>query len=328
MSSTCMVIPMPTPSRTCRLLATVAALTLFSAWTASASAAIPWHPDLATARRASEISQRPVLAIFTASWSSATTTLDRTTLASDEAVALIGACFEPVCVDVDANPEATRRLGITRVPTACIINADERLQGRLKLVFLPNYGVSLAEAIIPAADLSEQISTAGTEASGTGNMKFALNGALTIGTWDGATIEMAEAIGESDVFVFGHRADGIEKLRDLGYLPLQIAQHNPALHAVLDAIGRGVFNPGEPTRYKALIDDLIGYDRYFLLADFADYVAAQQRVDALYAQPERWQAAVARNIAGMGSFSADRTIRDYVTRVWSPASLDSGTQHA
>jgi starch phosphorylase len=209
-----------------------------------------------------------------------------------------------------------------------IINADERLQGRLKLVFLPNYGVSLAEAIIPAADLSEQISTAGTEASGTGNMKFALNGALTIGTWDGATIEMAEAIGESDVFVFGHRADGIEKLRDLGYLPLQIAQHNPALHAVLDAIGRGVFNPGEPTRYKALIDDLIGYDRYFLLADFADYVAAQQRVDALYAQPERWQAAVARNIAGMGSFSADRTIRDYVTRVWSPASLDSGTQHA
>jgi starch phosphorylase len=209
-----------------------------------------------------------------------------------------------------------------------IINADERLQGRLKLVFLPNYGVSLAEAIIPAADLSEQISTAGTEASGTGNMKFALNGALTIGTWDGATIEMAEAIGESDVFVFGHRADGIEKLRDLGYLPLQIAQHNPALHAVLDAIGRGVFNPGEPTRYKALIDDLIGYDRFFLLADFADYVAAQQRVDALYAQPERWQAAVARNIAGMGSFSADRTIRDYVTRVWSPASLDSGTQHA
>lgn len=209
-----------------------------------------------------------------------------------------------------------------------VINADERLQGRLKLVFLPNYGVSLAETIIPAADLSEQISTAGTEASGTGNMKFALNGALTIGTWDGATIEMAEAIGESEVFVFGHRADGIEKLRDLGYLPLWIAQQNPVLHAVLDAIGRGTFSPGEPTRYKVLIDDLIGRDRYFLLADFADYVAAQQRVDALYAQPARWQAAVARNIAGMGGFSADRTIRDYVTRVWSAASLDSGTRHA
>jgi YHS domain-containing protein len=137
MSSTCMVIPMPTPSRTCRLLATVAALTLFSAWTASASAAIPWHPDLATARRASEISQRPVLAIFTASWSSATTTLDRTTLASDEAVALIGACFEPVCVDVDANPEATRRLGITKVPTACILNADEQLLTKFELPETP-----------------------------------------------------------------------------------------------------------------------------------------------------------------------------------------------
>ncbi len=209
-----------------------------------------------------------------------------------------------------------------------VINADERLQGRLKLVFLPNYGVSLAETIIPAADLSEQISTAGTEASGTGNMKFALNGALTIGTWDGATIEMAEAIGESDVFVFGHRADGIEKLRDLGYLPLWIAQQNPALHRVLDAIGRGTFSPGEPMRYKALIDDLINRDRYFLLADFADYVATQHRVDALYAHPTRWQAAVARNIAGMGGFSADRTIRDYVTRVWSAASLDSGTRHA
>ncbi|WP_297800932.1 glycogen/starch/alpha-glucan phosphorylase [Arenimonas sp. GDDSR-1] len=209
-----------------------------------------------------------------------------------------------------------------------VINADERLQGRLKLVFLPNYGVSLAESIIPAADLSEQISTAGTEASGTGNMKFALNGALTIGTWDGATIEMAEAIGEADVFVFGHRADGIEKLRDLGYLPLWIAQQNPALHAVLDAIGRGTFSPGEPNRYKALIDDLVGRDRYFLLADFADYVAAQQRVDALYAQPARWQAAVARNIAGMGGFSADRTIREYVARVWSADSLDSGTRHA
>jgi starch phosphorylase len=130
------------------------------------------------------------------------------------------------------------------------------------------------------------------------------------------------------VFVFGHRAEGIEKLRDLGYLPLWIAQQNPALHAVLDAIGRGAFSPGEPTRYKALIDDLISRDRYFLLADFADYVAAQQRVDALYAQPARWQAAVARNIAGMGGFSADRTIRDYVTRVWSAASLDSGTRHA
>jgi YHS domain-containing protein len=154
MSSTCMVIPMPTPSRTCRLLATVAALTLFSAWTASASAAIPWHPDLATARRASEISQRPVLAIFTASWSSATTTLDRTTLASDEAVALIGACFEPVCVDVDANPEATRRLGITKVPTACIINADDQLLTKFELPETPAGFVAAAARAAQEAALA------------------------------------------------------------------------------------------------------------------------------------------------------------------------------
>ena len=137
MSSTCMVIPMPTLSKTCRPLAVLAVLMLSSAWTASASAATPWHPDLATARRASEISQRPVLAIFTASWSTASTTLDRTTLASDEAVALITACFEPVCVDVDTNPEATRRLGITKVPTACIITADDHLLSKFELPETP-----------------------------------------------------------------------------------------------------------------------------------------------------------------------------------------------
>jgi len=159
MSSTCMVIPMPTPSRICRLLATVAALTLFSVWTASASAAIPWHPDLATARRASEISQRPVLAIFTASWSSATTTLDRTTLASDEAVALIGACFEPVCVDVDANPEATRRLGITKVPTACILNADEQLLTKFELPETPAGFVAAAARAAQEAALASATAT-------------------------------------------------------------------------------------------------------------------------------------------------------------------------
>jgi starch phosphorylase len=202
-----------------------------------------------------------------------------------------------------------------------VVNADPRLDDRLKLVFLPNYGVSLAEAIIPAADLSEQISTAGTEASGTGNMKFALNGALTIGTWDGATIEMAEAIGVDDVFVFGHRADDLVKLREVGYHPRWIAQQNPALQAVLDDIGGGLYSPGEPQRYRALVDDLLHVDRYFLLADFAGYCAAQSRVDALHADPARWHAAVARNIAGMGAFSADRTVAEYVARVWSPATL-------
>jgi starch phosphorylase len=201
------------------------------------------------------------------------------------------------------------------------INTDPRLDGRLKLVFLPNYGVSLAETIIPAADLSEQISTAGTEASGTGNMKFALNGALTIGTWDGATIEMAQAIGADDVFVFGHRADGIAGLREVGYHPRWIAEQNPALMAVLEAIAGGSFSPSEPQRYRGLVDDLLQVDRYFLLADFAAYCAAHARVDGLYTQPARWIASTVRNIAGMGGFSADRTVRDYVDRVWSARSL-------
>ena len=202
-----------------------------------------------------------------------------------------------------------------------VINADARLHGKLKLVFMPNYGVSLAECIIPAADLSEQISTAGTEASGTGNMKFALNGALTIGTWDGATIEMAEAIGAEQLFIFGHRSEAVAEMRELGYSPRLIANENTELRAVLDAISTGMFSASEPTRYKALVDDLLNVDRYFLLADFAAYCAAQTRVDALYAKPAEWNAAVVRNIAGMGSFSADRTVQEYVDRVWSSASL-------
>jgi starch phosphorylase len=156
-------------------------------------------------------------------------------------------------------------------------------------------------------------------------MKFALNGALTIGTWDGATIEMAEAMGPENVFLFGHRAEGIENMRELGYLPRWIAQQNPRLGKVLDALAGGEFSPGEPARYKALVESLLQSDRYFLLADFADYLAAQQRVDALYADQRQWQAAVVRNIAGMGRFSTDRTIAEYVARVWSADSLPART---
>ncbi|WP_374673373.1 glycogen/starch/alpha-glucan phosphorylase [Ideonella sp.] len=197
-----------------------------------------------------------------------------------------------------------------------VVNADPRVAGRLQLVFLPNYGVSLAEAILPAADLSEQISTAGTEASGTGNMKFALNGALTIGTWDGANIEMAEAMGVEDMFVFGLRADEVVRTVAAGYRPAEVARAHPPLQRVLDAIAGGQFSPDEPARYRALVDSLLHTDRYLLLADFADYVAAQQRVDALYRQPAAWAGQALRNVAGMGAFSADRTIRDYVERVW------------
>jgi glycogen phosphorylase len=197
-----------------------------------------------------------------------------------------------------------------------VVNAEPRIGGKMKVVFLPNYGVSLAETIIPAADLSEQISTAGTEASGTGNMKFAMNGALTIGTWDGANIEMAQAIGEDDLFVFGLRTERVAELRALGYDPRAIAGGNAQLRAVLDAIGGGAFSPGEPGRYRALVDGLLNADPYLLLADFADYLAAQARVDALYRDPAAWNACALRNIAGMGFFSTDRTVREYAAQVW------------
>jgi starch phosphorylase len=207
-----------------------------------------------------------------------------------------------------------------------VVNSDPRLGGKLKMVFLPNYGVSLAETIVPAANLSEQISTAGTEASGTGNMKFALNGALTIGTWDGANIEMAQHIGESDVFIFGLRTEDIARIRALGYDPRWIVSQNAMLKGVLDAIGNGAFSPSEPKRYRALIDGLLGADPYLLMADFADYAATQSRVDALYRDTAAWNAAAMRNIAGMGFFSADRTVREYADRVWAPPAADAGSR--
>jgi starch phosphorylase len=203
-----------------------------------------------------------------------------------------------------------------------VINNDARVGDRLKLVFLPNYGVSLAETIIPAADLSEQISTAGTEASGTGNMKFALNGALTIGTWDGANIEMAQAFGEEHMFTFGLRTEAVAQLKAQGYDPRQAVAGQPALRAVIDAIARGDFSPEEPQRYQALLEQLLSQDTYLLSADFADYLAAQARVDTLFRDPAAWSRQVLLNIAGMGGFSADRTIAEYVQRVWSVASLD------
>ncbi|HET9820907.1 MAG TPA: glycogen/starch/alpha-glucan phosphorylase [Burkholderiaceae bacterium] len=202
---------------------------------------------------------------------------------------------------------------------ARVVNSDPRVGDRLKLVFLPNYSVSLAEVILPAADLSEQISTAGTEASGTGNMKFALNGALTIGTWDGANIEMAQAMGEEHMFVFGLRADAVAEIKRLGYDPRLYVEENRQLAAVLEAIAGGTFSPGEPERYRGLVEGLLNRDTYMLMADFADYVAAQGRVDALWRDPPAWADRAIRNVAAMGPFSSDRTIREYVQKVWTPA---------
>ncbi len=200
---------------------------------------------------------------------------------------------------------------------ARVVNSDPRVGDKLKLVFLPNYGVSLAEVILPAADLSEQISTAGTEASGTGNMKFALNGALTIGTWDGANIEMAQAIGTENMFVFGLRTEEVAKVRELGYDPRLYVEENKQLKAVIDAIASGEFSSGNVHRYRPLTDGLLNRDSYLLMADFAAYVQAQAQVDALYKTPEKWAQKALLNVASMGSFSADRTIGEYVDRVWS-----------
>jgi starch phosphorylase len=200
---------------------------------------------------------------------------------------------------------------------AQVVNHDARIGDRLKVVFIPNYGVSVAEVVMPGADLSQQISTAGTEASGTGNMKLALNGALTIGTDDGANIEIRQAVGDDNIFIFGHRANEVTALRKQGYQPLRLYESNAALKAVIDAIARDTFTPEEPGRYRDLVDALLwGGDHYLLLADYATYVDTQSKVDALYRQPDAWAARAIANVAAMGVFSSDRTIAQYARDIW------------
>ncbi len=197
------------------------------------------------------------------------------------------------------------------------VNNDPRIGDRLKVVFVPNYGVSVAEIIMPGADLSEQISTAGTEASGTGNMKLALNGALTIGTDDGANIEIRQNVGDDNIFIFGLRTPEVQALRASGYQPMRHYENSAPLKAALDAIAGGQFSPDEPGRYRGLVDSLLwGGDHYLLLADYESYVATQLRVDELFRQPAAWAARAITNVAGMGVFSSDRTIRDYAKQIW------------
>ena len=201
-----------------------------------------------------------------------------------------------------------------------VINNDARIGDKLKVVFIPNYGVSVAEVIMPGADLSEQISTAGTEASGTGNMKLALNGALTIGTDDGANIEIRQNVGDDNIFIFGKLAHEVAAIRAAGYQPMRIYEADAQLKAVLDSIAAGAFSADEPARYRPLIDSLLwGGDHYLLLADYRAYVDAQARVDALYRQPDAWARMAIANVAGMGPFSADRTIREYAKQIWQVA---------
>jgi starch phosphorylase len=198
-----------------------------------------------------------------------------------------------------------------------VVNIDARLAGRLKVVFVPDYRVSLAERIIPAADLSEQISTAGTEASGTGNMKLAMNGALTIGTLDGANIEILERVGEQNMYVFGLRTHEVRALQADGYNPWDHYHRSTACRRVMDSLAGNRFCAREPGLFRPLHDAILyGGDRYFHLADLEAFIAAQERVSGDYRLPPHWNEMAIRNVAGVGWFSSDRTVREYARDIW------------
>jgi starch phosphorylase len=200
---------------------------------------------------------------------------------------------------------------------ASTIQRDPLMQGRLSVVFVPNYNVSRAMELIPAVDLSEQISTAGTEASGTSNMKMTLNGALTIGTLDGANIEIRDRVGADNFFIFGHTAQQLTELRAAHYNPWDYYHANPELAHAIDLISSGHFSPDEPHRFQPLIDSLLlGGDPYALLADYADYIAAQDAVDQLYQDRDTWARKAIINVARSGYFSSDRSIGEYADKIW------------
>lgn len=199
---------------------------------------------------------------------------------------------------------------------AQVINRDPQVNSKLKVVFVPNYGVTCALRLIPATELSEQISMAGTEASGTSNMKMALNGALTIGTLDGANIELREAVGEENFFHFGHTADELKALRQQGYHPLDHYHRNAELKQALDMIAEGFFSPDDPGRFRPLVDSLLTHDRFAVLADYEAYLACQARIDQLYLNQTVWTTKAILNVAYAGRFSSDRAICEYAQKIW------------
>ncbi|PSB68114.1 glycogen phosphorylase [filamentous cyanobacterium CCP1] len=199
---------------------------------------------------------------------------------------------------------------------ADVVNNDPDVRGRLKVVFVSNYSVSLGQFAYPAADLSEQISTAGKEASGTGNMKFALNGALTIGTLDGANVEIREEVGAENFFLFGLTAQEVTDLRAKGYRPMDYYNSNPALKQVIDQLASGFFSPKEPTLFMSIIDSLLNHDEYMLLADYQSYVDCQEQVGEAFRNYENWTRMSILNVARMGKFSSDRTIAEYCREIW------------
>jgi starch phosphorylase len=205
-----------------------------------------------------------------------------------------------------------------------VVNRDPLVRGRLQIAFLPNYNVSLAESVVPAADLSEQISTAGMEASGTGNMKLALNGALTIGTLDGANVEIRDRVGPENIVIFGLTVEEVEARRRQGHHPRAIVEATPALKSALDAIRSGAFSPDDPHRYAPIVDDLLHDDYFMVAADFAAYAQAQRAVDEFYRDQARWRRMALLNTANVGWFSSDRTIREYAAHIWNAPPAKAG----
>ena len=207
---------------------------------------------------------------------------------------------------------------------ANVINNDPDTKGLLEVYFLPNYRVSLAEFVIPAADLSEQVSTAGTEASGTGNMKFALNGALTVGTMDGANIEIREEVGDDNIFIFGLLAKEVDEIKAKGYNPWDYYNRSPNLKRVIDLISSGFFSPEEPQMFMPLYDSLLNQgDRYMILADFDSYIECQNRISTIYRDDQtEWTKMSILNVANMGKFSSDRAIKEYADEIWNVKPID------
>jgi glycogen phosphorylase len=196
------------------------------------------------------------------------------------------------------------------------LEADPVSRGILRVVFVADFNVKNAQRVYPAVDLSEQISTAGLEASGTGNMKFAMNGALTIGTLDGANVEIRDAVGADDFFLFGMTADEVTALRNRGYSPGDVVAADPELRELLGWIGHGRFSPGEAGLFEPLVRTLLEHDPFFVLPDFRAYVECQERVTRAWADPDAWTRSAIRNVAGMGTFSSDRSIRQYSEEIW------------
>jgi starch phosphorylase len=196
------------------------------------------------------------------------------------------------------------------------VNNDPDVGNMLKIVFYPDFNVKNAQHIYPAADLSEQISTAGYEASGTGNMKFAMNGALTIGTLDGANVEIMEEVGSDNFFLFGMNAEEVVRRKANGYNPREIYESDGELRAVLDLLTSGAFSPGNPTLFRPLVDSLLQRDEYMVLADYRSYVECQKSLSAAYRDEERWTRMSILNVARIGKFSSDRAIKEYCRDIW------------